>query len=96
MLIIVLLMNTVSPTTGILSGVPFVFSNVTTPNGSFYTELSGGDFSSASLNSRQTMFEIDANSNWTVTFDFPVSNLRLYCKFWRTTEVEFDQPFTIL
>ena len=87
-------------TTGLLSGVPFEFSNfsnTTSPtNGSYNGDLSTVDFSGAPLSNSEIMFQINSDTSWTVTFNSAIPNLRLYCKFWRTVEVEFDQPFTIL
>lgn len=89
-----------SPTTGTLSGVPFEFSNFSNvtvpPGGSVMADLSGGGFSGAPLSNSQIMFTIIDVTSWTVTFSSSIPNLRLYCKFWRTGEVEFDQQFTIL
>lgn len=79
---------------GSLSGVPFTFTNTTTSL--FATNLDGAGFSAAPISGTTMTFEVEANDNWTVTFNQPISNLRLYCRWLRTTLIEFDQPFTIL
>lgn len=86
--------NFTGTNTGTLSGVPFTFTNTTAK--SFSTSLSGAAFSAAPISGNTQIFEVKANDNWTVTFDTPLSNLRLYCRFLRTNVVEFDQPFAIL
>tara|TARA_R110002049_G_C9029881_1_gene551957 strand:- start:242 stop:946 length:705 start_codon:yes stop_codon:yes gene_type:complete len=80
--------------TGNLSGVPFTFTNTTTQL--FATNLDGSGFSAAPISGTTPIFEVQANDNWTVTFNQPISNLRLYCRWLRTNLIEFDQPFAIL
>ena len=86
----------VTPTSGTLSGVSFEFSNFATDPITFTSDLSGEDFSAAPLGSSEQLFTFIADENWTVTFDSPISNLRLYCRFWRSGLYDFDQPFIIL
>ncbi len=80
--------------TGTLSGVPFVFTNSATRASG--ADLSGVGFEYAPITGNTTVFAIRADSNWTVTFDSPIPNLRLYCRYLRSSAVSFDQPFTIL
>ncbi|WP_452225994.1 T9SS type A sorting domain-containing protein [Lacinutrix cladophorae] len=79
---------------GSLSGVPFTFTNTTTSI--FETNLDGSGFSAAPISGTTETFDVPGNDNWTVTFNQPISNLRLYCRWFRNTLFEFDQPFTIL
>ncbi len=79
---------------GSLSGVPFTFTNTTTVL--FATNLDGAGFSAAPISGTTATFQVQANDNWTVTFNQPIPNLRLYCRWLRTTLIEFNQPFTIL
>lgn len=79
---------------GNLSGVPFTFTNTSTTI--FATNLDGAGFTAAPITGTTAAFQVQANDNWTVTFDQPIPNLRLYCRWLRTTLIEFDQPFTIL
>lgn len=79
---------------GNLSGVPFTFTNTSTQL--FATNLDGPGFSAAPISGTTATFQVQANDNWTVTFNQPIPNLRLYCRWLRTTLIEFDQPFTIL
>lgn len=44
----------------------------------------------------QPCFDYVADENWTLTFESPISNLRLYCKYWRTIKANFNHPFTII
>ena len=87
-------------TTGTLSGIPFKITNINNINNNhniaYDFSLSTSDFSAAPISPNPPILEIDAEENWTVTFDSPIPNLRLYCKFFRTNLYEFDQPFTIL
>ena len=85
-----------SVTTGTLSGVPFTISYTNNSTDTAVLNLSGGGFSGAPLSSSQPVFVVGADTNWSVTFDSPISNLRLYCVYWRTTTFEFDQAFTIV
>lgn len=84
-----------SPTTGTLTNVPFTLTNSTNNLLSNY-DLSTSDFSTNALSNSQQCIQYADSDNWTITFDTPIENLRLYCKFWRTMEVSFNHPFTIL
>lgn len=70
----------------------------------FY-DLSVADYAPLQLSASQECLDYAFDTNWTATFSSPVSNLMLYCKFWRgpnnsfdptNFEYEFDTPFTIL
>lgn len=82
--------------TGTLDGVPFAFSNFVnnTQIGTF--DYSGTDYSSLPLSSNQSSFEFIDGEEWTLTFDTPIQSLKLYTKFWRTSDIEFSQSFTII
>lgn len=84
-----------TPTTGTLDGVSFTLTNIGTPEISI-NDLNGASFSAAPLSNSETCWAVNESSNWTITFDSPISNLRLYCVSWRTNTALFDQPFTIL
>lgn len=84
-----------TPTTGTLDGVSFTLTNIDSPI-SFIEDLSGDSYSAAPLSNSETCWSFSEFSNWTITFDSPISNLRLYCVYWRTNTALFDQPFTIL
>lgn len=81
--------------TGTLSEVPFTISDNST-HGTAPYDLSGWGFSDAPLSNSQPIFLIGADSDWSVTFDTPIPNLRLYCYSFRNTTYEFSQAFTIL
>lgn len=67
-------------------------------------DLSGPGYSGAPLSAVQELLGYAAPTDWTATFDPPVSGLLLYATFWRgagalgpdPTSYTFDQPFTIL
>jgi hypothetical protein len=82
--------------TGILDGVPFTFSNFANVTQISNFDLSGTDYSALPLSSSQPTFVYSSNENWTLTFDSPIQHLQLYLKYWRTAEIEFTQPFTII
>lgn len=86
-----------STTTGTLSGIPFTLTLTNSAgSGTHSYDLSAGGFSGAPLSNNQPMLLLNASSNWSVTFDSPIPNLRLYCSLWRGTTLDFDQAFTIL
>lgn len=84
-----------TPTTGTLSGIPFTL-NGTFPPIMTTTDLSGVAFSGAPLSNSEIVYGTFENISWSVTFDTPITNLRLYCISYRNSVYEFDQPFTIL
>ena len=84
-----------SSTTGTLVGVPFIVSNINNSSLISY-DFSTSNFSSAPLSDTQQSIDYSYDSNWSITFDTPIENLRLYCKYWRTQEVSFNHSFTIL
>jgi hypothetical protein len=67
-------------------------------------DLSGPDYDPFALIANQEALDYGFDQNWTATFGAPVTDLLLYCKFWRgpnpgappTFRYEFDQPFTIV
>lgn len=67
-------------------------------------DLSGPDYDPFALLADQECLDYSFDQNWTATFSSPVTDLLLYCKFWRgpnpgappTFRYEFDQPFTIV
>jgi hypothetical protein len=87
-------------TIGVLSGVTFEFSNFSNTTDPTFQSFSGNlstvEFSGAPLSNSEIMYQINSNTSWTVTFNSAIPNLKLYCNLWKTVEVEFDQPFTIL
>ena len=50
----------------------------------------------APLSATQSMINYQTRDNWIVTFASPITNLKLYCKWWRDADYIFDQPFSIL
>lgn len=84
-----------SPFSGTLANIPFTLSNLNSPSVVNYN-LSSPGFSSAPLSNSQPCLDYAYNSNWSITFDTPIENLRLYCKYWRDMTVSFNHPFTIL
>jgi hypothetical protein len=101
---------TTSTAQGNLNGITVDVTNVGSPGDGaaiqFY-DLSGPGFAPHQLSSSQETLDYAFNENWTATFSAPVTDLFLYCKFWRGPNngptadppnflYEFDQPFTIL
>lgn len=88
--------NYSSPTSGTIDGIPFTFSSPETPNLFIATtDLSTSDFSGAPLSNSEDILNV-SGKDWSITFDSPITNLVVYCKSWRTTVYEFDQPFIVL
>jgi hypothetical protein len=66
--------------------------------------LSGPEYDPFPLLADQECVDYSFDQDWTATFSEPVTDLLLYCKFWRgpnpgappTFRYEFDQPFTIV
>jgi hypothetical protein len=88
--------------TGTLGGVPFTISNindVSLDDENFSLSDDSGeplDYSGAPLSETQQSVTYDYDSNWSITFETPIENLRLYCKYWRTFDGYFNHSFTIL
>lgn len=84
-----------TPGTGTLNGVGFTFTGLNGP-GFFPTNLSGGNYSYAPLSNNQQTLSYAVGSNWTVTFNSPISTLDLYAVFWRgPANYTFSQAFAI-
>lgn len=103
--------QTVSTSTaqGNLGGVTVSVTNAGSPGAAaaiLYYDLSGPGFAPYQLAASQETLDYAFNENWNAAFNSPITNLMLYCKFWRgpnsgpldppNFEYEFDQPFTIL
>jgi hypothetical protein len=84
-----------SASTGTLNGVAFTISQARSTSPSNW-DLSNSDFSSAPLSATQSMGGISHGDDWVVTFASPITNLKLYLKYWRTASYVFDQPLTVL
>jgi len=84
-----------STNSGTLSGIPFTFSGLQGSTIANYN-YTGANYSPLQLSSSQPSFVYGANENWILTFSSPIQSLKLYCKYWRTSQVQFDQPFTII
>jgi hypothetical protein len=84
-----------SSTTGTLNGVGFTMTQLRDANPSNW-DMSTSDFSAAPLSATQNSGTISHGDDWVVTFASPVSDLKLYCKYWRTASYVFDQPLTLL
>lgn len=71
-----------SATSGTLDDVNFTITGL---NGSRLgtSDLSGSDFSFAPLSSNQTILGCESRSDWTITFDSPIKDFRLYIRSWR-------------
>jgi hypothetical protein len=85
----------ITPTTGTLNGVSFVLSNSQSSSTSVW-DLSNSDFSAAPLSVTQNLTEIAVSDDWTITFASPITNLRLYSKYWRAADYTFNNAFSIL
>jgi len=84
-----------SSTTGTLAGVPFSMTNINVAGISSYG-FNTADFSVAPLSANQQCITYQGASDWTITFSNPVTNLRIYAKWWRTDTYAFNQNFNIL
>jgi hypothetical protein len=84
-----------SASTGTLNGVAFTISQARSSNATNW-DLSNSDFSAAPLSATQAMGGISHGDDWVVTFASPITNLKLYLKYWRTANYVFDKPLTIL
>jgi len=103
------LSTTSSTATGTLNGISVNVTSVGSPGNDaaidFY-DLSGADYAPYPLSSNQETLDYAFDENWAATFGSPITDLMLYCKFWRGPNngsadppiftYEFDQPFTIL
>jgi hypothetical protein len=103
------LSTTTSTAQGTLGGITVDVTNVGSPGdvpAILFYDLSGADYAPYELGISQETLDYAFNENWTTTFGAPVTDLLLYCKFWRGPNngaadppvftYEFDQPFTIL
>lgn len=100
---------TTSTAQGNLNGITVDMSNMGSPGDDvligFY-DLSTADFAPYALSATQETLHYAFDENWTASFAAPVTDLLLYCKFWRGPNqgptdppvftYEFDRPFTIL
>ncbi len=84
-----------SASTGTLNGVSFTIFQARSSNATNW-DLSNSDFSAAPLSATQAMGGISHGDDWVVTFASPITNLKLYLKYWRTANYVFDKPLTIL
>ena len=84
-----------SSTTGTLNGVGFTMTQLRDANPSNW-DMSTSDFSAAPLSATQNSGTISHGDDWVVTFASPISDLKLYCKYWRTASYVFSQPLTLL
>ena len=82
-------------TSGTLNGVPFTLTNIRAQNQTSW-DLSAPDFMAAPLSETQMLVGYSVSDDWTLTFASPVSDLKLYCRYWRAADYVFDQPFSIL
>ncbi len=104
------LSTAVSTAQGDLNGITVNMTNIGSPGDDvligFY-DLSLPDFSPYALSASQETLHYAFDENWTASFGAPVTDLLLYCKFWRGPNngpnfdppvfmYEFDRPFTIL
>lgn len=103
------LTTTDTTATGDLGAVSVTVTDVGTPQ---YPplflpyDLSTADYAPYQLAAAQECLDYSFDTNWSATFSSPVTDLLLYCKFWRgpnngsvdppTFDYEFDQPFTIV
>ncbi len=85
-----------SPSSGTLNGVPFTITNVVQYSVLNNFDLSVSEFGPAPLSSSQQTVEVSSNENWTITFNSPIQSLKLYTRYWRDLDLEFDQPFEII
>ena len=92
-----------SATTGTLNGVGFTigsYSMTSTAPSLLNSNYSTADYSSNPLSASQETTYFMSGSSWTVTFDSPISNFKLYV-YWRSqgyggsSFYQFNQPFTI-
>jgi len=84
-----------SATEGTINGIAFTITNC---GGAFLNnyDLSTSDYSAGPLDDNETGISYQGASDWTITFDSPVTNLKLYCIYWRTDTYTFDHSFNIL
>ncbi len=92
-----------SATTGTLNGTGFTIGGYTmtsTPPSLLNQNYSSADYSSNPLSATQQTSYFMSGSSWTVTFNAPISNLKLYI-YWRgggiggSSFYQFDQAFSI-
>jgi hypothetical protein len=92
-----------SNTTGTLNGIGFTVGGYTmtsSPPSLLNSDYSTADYSSNQLSATQQTSYFMSGSSWTVTFDSPISNLKLYV-YWRSGGIggssfyQFDQAFSI-
>ncbi len=93
-----------SATTGTLNGIGFTVGGYTMTNNPpnlLNQNYSSSDYSSSPLSASQQTSYFMSGSSWTVTFNSPISNLKLYV-YWRgpggmggSSFYQFDQSFSI-
>ncbi len=84
-----------SATTGTLKGISFTITDGGGNSLENY-DFSTSDFSAGPLGSNEACISYQGADDWTITFSSPVTNLKLYCKYWRTDTYTFDNSFNIL
>ena len=67
-------------TTGTLNGVSFTVTSVGGPSTSTW-DFDGPEFVSAPLTSSEPALDYQGESDWTITFASPISNLLLYARW---------------
>jgi hypothetical protein len=87
-------------TTGTLGGVPFTIA-ISSSSNSYQSSwnLSTSEYSGAPLSNSQPGFTYNqpaTDGDITITFDSPITNLKLYIVVWRNMEISFNHPFTVL
>ena len=92
-----------SATTGTLNGIGFTVGSYTMssdPPSLLNSNYSTADYASNPLSATQETSYFMSGSSWTVTFNSPISNLKLYV-YWRASGIggssfyRFDQAFSI-
>ena len=92
-----------SATTGTLNGIGFTVGAYTmssNPPSLLNSDYSTADYASNPLSATQETSYFMSGSSWTVTFNSPISNLKLYV-YWRASGIggssfyRFDQAFSI-
>lgn len=80
---------------GSIGGVSFTISGIVGPS-VLSLDYSSGFYSAAPLSDNQRSIFYNNTSEWSISFESNVENFKLYCADWKSTELTFSQPFSVL
>lgn len=81
---------------GTLTGIPFTITGYEDTPFLYEWDFNGPEFSCAPLDSNEQSIDYAGSSNLTINFSSPVTNLKLYMRWWRPDGYTFSAPYTLL